>query len=200
MFDPWVPIFPSKALVFSTSTVAVSLSKIANDIRWLGSGPRAGLGEIILPAVQPGSSIMPGKVNPVIPEAVAMVAAQVNGNHTTITTAAQQGNFQLNVMLPVIGYNLMQSLELLTQSCQVLADKAIMDFEVNHDNLEKALAKNPILVTALNPVIGYSKAADIAKRAYKEKRPIIDVAEEMTDMDRNQLERLLDPKDLTQSD
>jgi len=103
-------------------------------------------------------------------------------------------------MLPVIGYNLMQSLELLTQSCQVLADKAIMDFEVNHDNLEKALAKNPILVTALNPVIGYSKAADIAKRAYKEKRPIIDVAEEMTDMDRNQLERLLDPKDLTQSD
>ena len=182
------------------NTLATTLLKISNDLRWMNSGPLAGLGEIQLTPLQPGSSIMPGKVNPVIPEAVAMVAAQVNGNHTTITTAAQQGNFQLNVMLPVIGYNLMQSLELLTQSCQVLADKAIMDFEVNHDNLEKALAKNPILVTALNPVIGYSKAADIAKRAYKEKRPIIDVAEEMTDMDRNQLERLLDPKDLTQSD
>ncbi|WP_272977348.1 class II fumarate hydratase [Idiomarina baltica] len=182
------------------NTLATTLLKISNDLRWMNSGPLAGLGEIQLTPLQPGSSIMPGKVNPVIPEAVAMVAAQVNGNHTTITTAAQQGNFQLNVMLPVIGYNLMQSLELLTQSCQVLADKAIMDFEVNHDNLEKALAKNPILVTALNPVIGYSKAADIAKRAYKEKRPIIDVAEEMTDMDRNKLERLLDPKDLTQSD
>ena len=129
-----------------------------------------------------------------------MVAAQINGNHTTITTAAQQGNFQLNVMLPVIGYNLMQSIELLTQSCQVLADKAIAGFEVNHDNLEKALAKNPILVTALNPVIGYSKAAEIAKRAYKEKRPIIDVADEMTDMSREELSKLLNPKDLTQSD
>ncbi|OIM99838.1 aspartate ammonia-lyase [Idiomarina sp. MD25a] len=182
------------------NTLATTLLKISNDLRWMNSGPLAGLGEIQLTPLQPGSSIMPGKVNPVIPEAVAMVAAQVNGHHTTITTAAQQGNFQLNVMLPVIGYNLMQSLGLLTQSCQVLADKAVAGFEVNHDNLEKALAKNPILVTALNPVIGYSKAADIAKRAYKEKRPIIDVAEEMTDMDREQLAQLLDPKSLTQSD
>lgn len=182
------------------NTLATTLLKVSNDLRWMNSGPLAGLGEIQLTPLQPGSSIMPGKVNPVIPEAVAMVAAQINGNHTTITTAAQQGNFQLNVMLPVIGYNLMQSIELLTQSCQVLADKAIAGFEVNHDNLEKALAKNPILVTALNPVIGYSKAADIAKRAYKEKRPIIDVADEMTDMSREELSKLLNPKDLTQSD
>lgn len=182
------------------NTLATTLLKVSNDLRWMNSGPLAGLGEIQLTPLQPGSSIMPGKVNPVIPEAVAMVAAQINGNHTTITTAAQQGNFQLNVMLPVIGYNLMQSIELLTQSCQVLADKAIAGFEVNHDNLEKALAKNPILVTALNPVIGYSKAAEIAKRAYKEKRPIIDVADEMTDMSREELSKLLNPKDLTQSD
>ena len=180
------------------NTLATTLLKISNDLRWMNSGPLAGLGEIQLTALQPGSSIMPGKVNPVIPEAIAMVAAQVNGNHTTITTAAQQGNFQLNVMLPVIAYNLLQSIELLSNSCLSLADKAIKDFEVNHDRLNEALAKNPILVTALNPVIGYNKAAEIAKKAYQEGRAIIDVADEMTDLGREKLQQLLDPKKLTE--
>ena len=180
------------------NTLATTLLKISNDLRWMNSGPLAGLGEIQLTALQPGSSIMPGKVNPVIPEAVAMVAAQVNGNHTTITTAAQQGNFQLNVMLPVVAYNLLQSIELLTNSCHALADKAIKDFEVNEERLNEALAKNPILVTALNPVIGYSKAAEIAKKAYQNGRPIIDVADEMTDLGRERLEQLLNPKKLTE--
>ena len=180
------------------NTLATTLLKISNDLRWMNSGPLAGLGEIQLTALQPGSSIMPGKVNPVIPEAVAMVAAQVNGNQTTITPAAQQGNFQLNVMLPVIAYNLLQSLNVLSNSCRALADKAIKDFDVNHQQLNQALAKNPILVTALNPVIGYNKAAEIAKTAYQNNRAIIDVAEEMTDLSRDKLARLLDPKKLTE--
>lgn len=180
------------------NTLATTLLKISNDLRRMNSGPLAGLGEIQLTALQPGSSIMPGKVNPVIPEAIAMVAAQINGNHTTITTAAQQGNFQLNVMLPVIAYNLLQSIELLSNSCMRLADKAIQDFDVNHEQLNAALAKNPILVTALNPVIGYNNAAEIAKKAYKEGRAIIDVADEMTDLGRDRLQRLLDPKKLTE--
>lgn len=180
------------------NTLSTTLLKISNDLRWMNSGPLAGLGEIQLTALQPGSSIMPGKVNPVIPEAVAMVAAQVNGNHTTVTTAAQQGNFQLNVMLPVIAYNLLQSIELLSNSCYSLGDHAIADFKVNEDQLQHALSKNPVLVTALNPVIGYSKAAEIAKKAYKDGRPIIDVADEMTDLGRERLEQLLNPKKLTE--
>ena len=178
-------------------TVAVSLLKIANDLRWMNSGPLAGLGEIELEALQPGSSIMPGKVNPVIPEAVCMVSAQVIGNDATITIGGQSGSFQLNVMLPVIAYNLLQSIELLSNVTRLLADKAIESFVVRHDNLEKALALNPILVTALNPIIGYLKAAEIAKQAYKQKRPILDVAEEMTELSRAELEKLLDPRHLT---
>ncbi len=178
--------------------IAVSLMKIANDLRWMNSGPLAGLGEIELSALQPGSSIMPGKVNPVIPEAVAMVAAQVIGNDTTITIAGQSGSFQLNVMLPVIAYNILQSIELIANVSNLLADKAISGFTVREDNLQKALAKNPILVTALNPIIGYAKAAEIAKAAYKQDRPIIDVAAEMTDLDRTELEKLLEPGHLTQ--
>jgi fumarate hydratase class II len=179
-------------------TAAVSLTKIANDLRWMNSGPLAGLGEIELPALQPGSSIMPGKVNPVIPEAMCMVAAQVIGNDATITVAGQSGSFQLNVMLPVIAYNLLQSIELLANAARLLADKAIAGFVAREDNLNKALALNPILVTALNPVIGYLKAAEIAKAAYKQKRPIIDVAAEMTELPRAELERLLDPAKLTE--
>jgi fumarate hydratase, class II len=178
--------------------IAVSLMKIANDLRWMNSGPLAGLGEIELPALQPGSSIMPGKVNPVIPEAVAMVAAQVIGNDATITIAGQSGSFQLNVMLPVIAYNILQSIELIANVSKLLADKAIAGFTIREDNLQIALAKNPILVTALNPIIGYSKAAEIAKAAYKQGRPIIDVAAEMTDLDRAELEKLLEPGHLTQ--
>jgi len=178
-------------------TVAVSMMKIANDLRWMNSGPLAGIGEIELPALQPGSSIMPGKVNPVIPEAVAMVCAQVIGNDTTITIGGQSGNFQLNVMLPVIAHNLMQSIELLSNAANVLADKAIEGFEVNHDNINQALASNPILVTALNPVIGYELGAKIAKTAYAEKRPVLDVAKEMCDLEEAELIKLLDPNNLT---
>jgi fumarate hydratase class II len=177
--------------------VAVSLTKIANDLRWMNSGPLAGLGELSLPALQPGSSIMPGKVNPVVPEACTMIAAQVIGNDATITIAGQSGNFQLNVMLPVIAYNLLQSIELLGIAARNLADHAIAEFRVNQATLESALARNPILVTALNPVIGYEKGAAIAKRAYAEGRPILEVAAEMTDLDAAELRRLLDPLQLT---
>ncbi|WP_338492976.1 class II fumarate hydratase [Pseudomonas trivialis] len=176
---------------------AVSLMKIANDLRWMNSGPLAGLGEIELQALQPGSSIMPGKVNPVIPEATAMVAAQVIGNDTVITIAGQSGNFELNVMLPIIAQNLLSSLELLGNSSRLLADKAIASFKVNEARLKEALSRNPILVTALNPIIGYQKAAEIAKKAYQQGRPVIDVALEHTDLPRSQLEVLLDPEKLT---
>jgi fumarate hydratase class II len=178
--------------------LAVSLMKISNDLRWMNSGPLAGLGEIALPALQPGSSIMPGKVNPVVPESVAMIAAQVMGNDATITVAAASGNFQLNVMLPLIAYNLLQSLELLAIGSRNLADNAIAGFTVNRAQLEEALARNPILVTALNPVIGYEQGAAIAKRAYAEGRPILDVAAEMTRLSVDELRRLLDPKTLTE--
>jgi fumarate hydratase class II len=177
--------------------LSVSLMKISNDLRWMNSGPLAGLGEIALPALQPGSSIMPGKVNPVVPEAVTMIAAQVMGNDTTITVAAASGNFQLNVMLPVIAYNLLQSLELLGIGARNLADHALAGFTVNDARLNDALARNPILVTALNPVIGYERGAAIAKKAYQEGRPILDVAAEMTNLSIDELRRLLDPKALT---
>lgn len=177
-------------------TLAVALMKIANDLRWMNSGPLAGLGEISLQAMQPGSSIMPGKVNPVIPEAVAMAAAQVMGNDTTITVAGQSGNFQLNVMLPVIAYNLLQSIELLANSCHSLTQHAIADFFVNSENLSANLSRNPILVTALNSLIGYNKAAEIAKCAYQQRRPILEVALEMTELDESQLRKLLDPANL----
>ena len=179
-------------------TLAVSLTKIANDLRWMNSGPLAGIGEIALPALQPGSSIMPGKVNPVIPEAVAMVCAQVIGNDATITIAGQSGNFQLNVMLPVVAYNLLQSIEILSNACTSLAEKAIAGFSVNSDNIARALDRNPILVTALNPVIGYELGAAVAKKAYAEGRPVKEVAIEMTDLTEAELDRLLDPAALTE--
>ena len=177
--------------------LAVILMKISNDLRWMNSGPLSGLSEIELKALQPGSSIMPGKVNPVIPEAVTMVAADVIGNDVTITVAGQAGNFQLNVMLPVVAYNLLKSIAILTGGMNVLADKAIKSFKVNKKNIEAALNKNPILVTALNPVIGYAKAAEIAKKAYKENLPIIEVALAETNLTRAQLNKYLDPEKLT---
>jgi fumarate hydratase class II len=178
-------------------TLACSLMKIANDLRWMNSGPLAGLGEIELPALQPGSSIMPGKVNPVIPEAMAMVCAQVIGNDTTITIAGQSGNFQLNVMLPVVALNLLQSIEILANASRLLADKSIAGFKVREDKIKEALARNPILVTALNAVIGYDKGAATAKQAYKEGRPILDVAMETTGLSKAKLQELLDPAALT---
>lgn len=178
--------------------LAVSLTKIANDLRWMNSGPLAGIGEIALPSLQPGSSIMPGKVNPVIPEAVAMVCAQVVGNDATIAMGGQSGNFQLNVMLPVVAHNLLQSIEILANASTCLADKAIAGFTVNQENIDKAIDRNPILVTALNPVIGYEKGAAIAKKAYAEGRPIKDVAREETDLTEDELDRLLDPAAMTE--
>ncbi len=185
------------ALSGALKGVAVSLMKIANDLRWMNSGPLAGLAEIELEALQPGSSIMPGKVNPVIPEATAMVAAQVIGNDAAITIAGQSGNFELNVMLPLVARNLFESLGLLANVSRLLADKAIKSFEVNQTQLQASLARNPILVTALNPLIGYAKAAEIAKQAYHERRPIVDVAAEQTDIPRERLLALLDPARLT---
>ncbi|BFT31339.1 class II fumarate hydratase [Alteromonas sp. D210916BOD_24] len=178
-------------------SLAVTMMKIANDLRWMNSGPLAGLGEITLPALQPGSSIMPGKVNPVIPEAVTMACAQVIGNDTAITIGGQSGNFELNVMLPMIATNLLSSLNLMANSATLLGEQAIKGFTVNQQNLEAALYRNPVLVTALNTVIGYAKAAEIAKKAYQENKPVLDVAEAMTDIPREELAALLDPKKLT---
>jgi len=186
------------ALSGQLKATAVSMMKIANDLRWMNSGPLAGLGEIELEALQPGSSIMPGKVNPVIPEATTMVAAQVIGNDSAITIAGQSGNFELNVMLPLVAKNLLESITLLSNVSRLLADKAIASFKVNEGKLTEALSKNPILVTALNPIIGYLKAAEIAKLAYKEGRAIVDVALEHTDLSRDELETLLDPVKLTE--
>jgi fumarate hydratase class II len=170
--------------------------KIANDLRWMNSGPLAGLGEIELEALQPGSSIMPGKVNPVIAEAATMVAAQVIGNDAAITVAGQSGNFELNVMLPLIARNLLESIELLGRVSRPLADKTIASFRVNEARLRDALSRNPILATALNPIVGYMTAAQIAKQAYAQGRPVIDVAEELSGLERAQLETLLDPERL----
>lgn len=186
------------ALSGQLKALAVSLIKIANDLRWMNSGPLAGLGEIELEALQPGSSIMPGKVNPVIPEAVAMVGAQVIGNDAAITVAAQSGNFELNVMLPLVAHNLLSSIEILSNASSLLAHKAIKSFTVREQSLQQALKRNPILVTALNPIIGYEKAAQIAKQAYAEQRPIVDVAAENTDLSLDELEQLLDPRKLTE--
>ena len=180
-------------------TLAVSMMKISNDLRWMNSGPLAGLGEIALPALQPGSSIMPGKVNPVIPEAVAMVAAQVMGNDATLAIAGQSGNFQLNVMLPVIAYNLLQSIDLLGNAARVLADSAIAGFTVNEQRIGEALDRNPILVTALNSVIGYEQGAKIAKEAYATGRPIKEVAAQNTQLSAEELDKYLDPRALTKA-
>jgi fumarate hydratase class II len=172
--------------------------KIANDLRWMNSGPQAGLAEISLPDLQPGSSIMPGKVNPVIPEAVTMVCAQVMGNDVTIMLGGQSGNFQLNVMLPVIAYNLLQSLTLLSRAASVLADKAIADFAVNQAHTADLVDRNPIMVTVLNPVTGYETGAKIAKRAYAERRTVKEVAAEMTGLAPGELDRLLNPRSMTE--
>ncbi len=180
------------------NTSAASLMKIANDLRWMNSGPQAGLAEIALPDLQPGSSIMPGKVNPVIPEATTMVCAQVMGNNVAITVAAQASNFQLSVMLPVIAHNLLQSVTLLSRVSRLLADKAIAAFKVNEAHVTELVDRNPILVTALNPVIGYELGAKIAKRAYAEGRKVKEVAAAMSNLSREQLDRLLDPEAMTQ--
>ncbi len=176
---------------------ALTLTKVANDLRWMNSGPLAGLGEIQLEPLQPGSSIMPGKVNPVLPEAIAMAAVRIIGLDATVATAAASGNFQLNVMLPLIADSLLEAIALLAGSARA-ATRSLARFEIRHQRITEPLARNPMLVTALNSQLGYQRAAEIAKRAYLEGRPIIDVALEMTDMARSDLEVMLDPKRLTQ--
>jgi fumarate hydratase, class II len=178
-------------------TGAVALLKIANDLRWMNSGPLTGLGEIRLPALQEGSSIMPGKVNPVIPEAVAMACVQVLGHDVAIAVAGGSGSFQLNTMLPLVAYDLLSSIGLIARAARALADKAIAGFETDAGRMADALGRNPILVTALNPIIGYERGAAIVARAREEERPILEVAHEMTGLETALLARLLDPGALT---
>lgn len=180
------------------NTVAVSLTKIANDIRWLASGPRAGLAEITLPATQPGSSIMPGKVNPVIPEAVTMVAAQVMGNHTTITIGGLGSYFELNVMMPIMAYALLQSTELLANASRVFVDKCVEGIEANRERIRELLEGNLMLATALAPAIGYDTAASIAKQAYAEGKTAREVARERGVLPESELAELLDPRPMTE--
>ncbi len=181
-------------------TAAVALLKISNDLRWMNSGPLAGLGEISLPALQPGSSIMPAKVNPVIPEAVAMAATQVMANDVAVGMAGASGNFQLNVMLPLIAHGLLQSIELLSGSARALAERVLPGIEIHGDRIAETLARNPMLLTALAPRIGYDRAAAIAKRAGAEGRAILDVAVEETGLPREELARLLDPERLARGE
>lgn len=178
-------------------TTASALMKISNDLRWMNSGPIAGLGEVVLPALQPGSSIMPGKINPVICEAVMMVCAQVIGNDVTVTIGNERGNFELNVMMPVMAHNVLQSLGILGNAARTLADKAIAGLTVKREHIAGFVERNPILVTALNPVIGYDKATEIAKQAYSEGRRVKDVARAQTDLSPEELDRLLDPRQMT---
>lgn len=178
-------------------TTAVSLMKMGNDFRWMNSGPNSGIGEIQLQALQPGSSIMPGKVNPVIEESLTMVSAQVIGNDSSITIAGQSGNFELNVMLPVVAHNLLQSIEILANAAANFADKSVSGLVARKDVIEQMVGKNPILVTALNPLIGYDKAAKIAKTAFAENKAVMDVAREMTDLTDEELEKALDPINMT---
>lgn len=179
-------------------TAATALMKIANDLRWMNSGPIAGLGEISLPALQPGSSIMPGKVNPVICEAVMMACCQVIGNDAVIAIANQAGSFELNTMLPLIIHNLLQSITLLGNAARLLSDKAVSGFVVNRARIAALLEQNPILVTALNTLIGYDRAAEIAKKAYRDGRAVKDVAAEMAGLSPEELDRLLDPRNMTE--
>ena len=185
------------ALSGDLKTVAVTLMKIANDLRLMNSGPLTGYAEIQLQALQPGSSIMPGKVNPVMPEAVAMVAAEVMGNDTTVTIAGQSGQFELNTMLPLLADKLLSSIALLSSASHLLGSKAIKSFVVNEKHIKAHLQNNPILVTALNPIIGYEKAAKIAKAAYQQQRAIYDVALELSGLSKAELDELLDPNRLT---
>ncbi|MCZ6486458.1 MAG: class II fumarate hydratase [Acidobacteria bacterium] len=179
-------------------TVACSLMKIANDLRWLGSGPRCGIGELLLPPTQPGSSIMPAKVNPVIPEAVTMIAAQVIGNDVTISIAGQSGNFELNVMKTVIAYNLLQSIELLSNGCIVLSQRCVDGLVANRERCQELVERSLAMVTALAPKIGYDKAAEIAKEAYQTGRTVREIAQEKKVLPEKELEQTLDPWSMTE--
>ncbi len=178
-------------------TIAVSMMKMSNDLRWMNSGPNSGIGEVQLAALQPGSSIMLGKVNPVIEESVNMVAAQVIGNDAAITVGGLNGNFELNVMLPVVAHNLLQSIMILGNAARNFADRSVSQLTVRKDVIADKVGRNPILVTALNPIIGYDLAAKIAKKAFAESRPLKEVAKEMTDLSDEALDQALDPIKMT---
>ncbi len=177
-------------------TVSVSLIKIANDIRWMGSGPRCGMGEILLPETQPGSSIMPGKVNPVIPESLIQVCAQVIGNDSAITLGGLSGNFELNVMMPLVAYNLIQSIRLLSNAVENFSKRCIDGLEADRLRCEEMIDKSLALATALTPIIGYDKAAEVAKKAYQTRRKIRQVAEEEGLFSKKDIDLLLDPKSM----
>lgn len=180
------------------NTLAVSLMKIADDIRWLASGPTSGLSEIQLPAIQPGSSIMPGKVNPVMSEALMMVCARVMGNHTTITVGAQRGNFELNVMMPVMAQALLESIHILTRGTIAFTNNCVVGIQANEARCRDLLEKNPAIATALNPHIGYDKAAEVAKKAAKEGRSVRDVVVEMGLLEGDALDAALDVRSMTE--
>jgi len=179
-------------------TIATGLMKIANDLRWMNSGPNSGIGEITLEAVQPGSSIMPGKINPVIEESITMVCAQVIGNDSAITVAAQAGNFELNVMLPVVAHNLLESINIMGNAVTNLADRSVSRLSANEEQIAEMVSKNPVLVTALNPIIGYDQGSKIAKKAFKESRPVKEVALKMTDLSEEELDEALDTIKMTE--
>jgi len=179
-------------------TLAVSLMKIANDIRWLGSGPRCGIGEIMIPPVQPGSSIMPGKVNPVIPEALCQVCAQVIGNDLTVTVAGLSGNFELNVMMPVMAYNLLQSIHLLSNAVRVFTQKCARGLKADKDRCREMVEKSLAMVTALSPHIGHDRAAEIAREAYKTGKTIREIALQQCILPARKLEKILDPWKMTE--
>jgi len=179
-------------------TLAVSLTKIANDLRWLSSGPRCGIGEIELPSLQPGSSIMPGKVNPVIPESVLMVCAQVIGNDATIAVGGMQGNFELNVMMPVIAYNLLQSIEILAHVSRLLAERCVDGIEARRERCAELVEKSLALVTSLAPKIGYDRAAEIAKESWKTGKTVRELAREKQVLPEAELERALDARAQTE--
>ena len=174
-------------------TIAVSLTKIANDVRWLASGPRCGITEIILPAVQPGSSIMPGKVNPVIPESLLQVCAQVIGNDLAITWGGGNGNFELNVMMPLIAHNLLQSINILANAVTMFEEKCVRGLEANRERIDETIERSLMLATALVPVVGYDKAAEISKKAFAENKTVRQMALEKLDIDKDKLNKILDP-------
>ena len=179
------------------NAVAVSFTKIANDLRWLGSGPSAGIAEITLPSIQPGSSIMPGKVNPVIPEAVTMVAAQVMGNNTIVTVAGMGSYFELNVMMPVMAHALLQSIDILASAARVFAEKCIDGIVANEERCTELLEKNPSLATALAPRIGYDLAAKIAKESFKRGTTAREVAYELSGLEKNEVDEIMDAREMT---
>ena len=178
-------------------TTATGIMKIANDLRWMNSGPVSGLSEIMLPPLQPGSSIMPGKVNPVIPEAVRMACVQVIGNDTVIAICNSMGDFQLNVMLPVIAYNIIQAITLLANASRLLAEKAIEGLEIKEEHINVLMQMNPIIATALNPVIGYDRAAEVVKKAVREKKTVKQVVVEMGLLTKKEAEKILKPEIMT---